>query len=32
MLFNAEVVIAAALIAFIVTLVTARILERWDRY
>jgi hypothetical protein len=28
MLFNAEVVVAAALIAFIVTLVTARVLDR----
>jgi hypothetical protein len=27
-----EVVVAAALIAFIVTLVTARVLDGWDRY
>jgi hypothetical protein len=32
MLFRAEVVVAAALIAFIVTLVTARVLDRWGRY
>jgi hypothetical protein len=32
MLFHAEVIVAAALIAFIVTLVTARVLDRWDRY
>jgi hypothetical protein len=32
MLFKAEVVVAAALIAFIVTLVTARVLDRWGRY
>jgi hypothetical protein len=32
MLFEAEVVAAAALIAFIVTLVTARVIDRWDRY
>jgi hypothetical protein len=32
MLFNAEVVVAATLIAFIVTLVTARVLDRWDCY
>ena len=32
MLTKAEVVAAAALIAFIVTFVTAHVLDRWGRY